>query len=161
MSRNRLRVADYPGSGTHRILFDFYARNQVPGFGEDLHFNATYRVREGERASIAGYPIFLGLNVGADGVAFRCHTVNVKNDADEAFLDFLEGDVFKSGLKLATIAQPAIAPLTGLALGLTKSIAQRNRNVSVQDFYLGLDFTGTSMGARLAVGDYIAVQIPE
>src|SRR5262249_23224438 len=24
---NRLRVADYPGGGTHRILFDFYARN--------------------------------------------------------------------------------------------------------------------------------------
>jgi hypothetical protein len=94
-------------------------------------------------------------------VAFRCHTVNVKNDTDEAFLDFLEGDVFRSGLKLAITAQPAIAPLTNLALGLTKSIAKRNRNVSVQDFYLGLDFAGTSMGARLAEGDYIAVQIPE
>jgi hypothetical protein len=32
---------------------------------------------------------------------------------------------------------------------------------TVQDCYLGLDFAGTSMGARLAVGDYIAVQIPE
>src|SRR5688500_1935301 len=55
ISLNRLRVADYPGSGTHRILFDFYARNQVPGFGEDLHFNAPYRVRPRERAPIAGY----------------------------------------------------------------------------------------------------------
>jgi len=143
------------------VLFDFFARNQVPGRPEDLHFNATYRVREGERAPIAGYPIFVGLGVGSEGVAFRCHTVNVKNDADEAFLDMLEGDAFRSGLKLATAAQPAIAPLTGMALALTKSIARRNRNVSVQDFYLGLDFTGTAMGARLAEGDYIAVQIPE
>ena len=65
----------------------------------------------------------------------------MSNDADEKFLDFLESDVFKSGLKLATAAQPAVAPLSGLALGLTKTIAGRNRNVAVQDFHLGLDFT--------------------
>ena len=158
---NALRVADYPGGGTHRVLFDFYARNQVPGAAEDLHFNATYRVREGEHAAVRGYPIFVGLGVGAAGVALQFHTVNVKNDADEAFLDVLEGDAFKQGLKLATTAQPAIAPLAGLALALTKSVAKRNRNVSVQDCYLGLDFAGTAMGARLAEGDYIAVQIPE
>ena len=158
---NALRVADYPGGGTHRVLFDFYARNHVPGATEDLHFNATYRVREGQRAAVRGYPIFLGLGVGTDGVALHFHTVNVKNDADEAFLDVLEGDAFKKGLKLATTAQPAIAPLASMALALTKSVAKRNRNVSVQDCYLGLDFTGTAMGARLAEGDYIAVQIPE
>jgi hypothetical protein len=88
---HQLRLADYPGGGTHRVLFDFYAGNQLPGRAEELHFNTTYRVREGERAAIAGYPIFIGLNVGSEGVAFRCHTVNVKNDADEAFLDLLEG----------------------------------------------------------------------
>ena len=158
---NTLRVADYPGGGTHRVLFDFYARNQVPGTSEDLHFNAAYRAREGERAAVRGYPIFVGLSVGVVGVAFQFHTVNVKNDGDEKFLDFLEGDAFKAGLKLATTAQPAIAPLSGLALALTKTIAERNRNVSVQDCYLGLDFAGSQMGARLVIGDYIAVQIPE
>jgi hypothetical protein len=158
---NALRVADYPGGGEHRVLFDFYARNQVPGASEDLHFNAAYRVREGEHAAIRGYPIFVGVGVGAVGVAFQFHTVNVANEDDEAFLDFLEGDTFKSGLKLATTMQPAIAPLAGMVLALTKSIAKRNRNVSVQDCFLGLDFAGTAMGARLAAGDYIAVQIPE
>jgi len=158
---NALRVADYPGGGTHRVLFDFYARNQVPGTVEDLHFNATYRAREGERAAVRGFPVFVGLGVGTEGVAFEFHTVNVNNQEDEAFLDFLDGDAFKRGLKLATAAQPAIAPLAGMALGLTKSIAKRNRNVSVQDCYLGLDFAGTAHGARLAEGDYIAVQIPE
>jgi hypothetical protein len=35
------------------------------------------------------------------GVAIHFHTVNVKNEADETFLDFLDGDAFKRGLKLA------------------------------------------------------------
>lgn len=158
---NGLRVAAYPGSGMHRVLFDFYAQNQVSSGAENLHFNATYRVQEGERAAIIGYPIFVGLNVGTDGVAFKCFTVNVQNDQDEAFLGFLESDVFKSGLKLAEVAQPAIAPLSEIAVGLTKSIARRNRNVPVQDFYMGLDFSAIGMGARLAQGSYIAVQVPE
>jgi hypothetical protein len=158
---DRLRVAEYPGSGTHRILFDFYAQNQVPGNVEHLHFNSTYRVREGQQAAIIGYPIFIGLNVGTEGVAFKCFTVNVKNDDDEAFLGFLESDAFKAGLKLVSTVQPAIAPLSGMAIALTKSIAGRNRNVPVQDFYMGLDFTNIPTGARLAEGAYVAVQIPE
>jgi hypothetical protein len=158
---DRLRVADYPGSGTHRVLFDFYAQNQVPDNVEHLHFNSTYRVLEGQQAAIIGYPIFIGLNVGTEGVAFKCFTVNVKNDDDEAMLGFMESDVFKAGLKLASTLQPAIAPLSGMAIGLTKSIAGRNRNVPVQDFYMGLDFSNIPTGARLAEGAYLAVQIPD
>ncbi len=158
---DRLRVAEYPGSGTHRILFDFYAQNQVPGNVEHLHFNATYRAREGEQVGLLGFPIFVGLNVGTEGLAFKCFTVNVRNDEDEAFLGFLESDVFKSGLKLAATFQPAIAPFSAMALGLTRSIASRNRNVPVQDFYMGLDFSSVGTRARLAEGSYVAVQIPE
>ena len=161
ISLDRLRVADYPGGGTHRILFDFYAQNQVSSGIEHLHFNATYRVRENEEAAIIGYPIFVGLNVGIEGVVFRCLTVNVKNEDDEALLGFLESDVFKSGLMLATTAQPAIAPLSSMAVALTKSIARRHKNVPVQEFYIGLDFTKIAFRARLAEGSYIAVQIPE
>jgi len=158
---NRLRVADYPGSGSHRVLFEFHATNHLDGdASESLHFNHTYRVRSGERAALVGYPIFIGLGVG-EGLGVRCYTVNVKNDSDEKFLDFLDSDVFKGGLKLATTAQPAIAPLSGLTLGITRAIASRNRNVAVQDFYLGLDFSRDRMGARLAEGSYLAVQVPE
>jgi hypothetical protein len=158
---DRLRVADYPGGGEHRVLFDFYARNQVSGNVEHLHFNATYRVREGEQAAIVGYPIFVGLNVGNEGVDFKCFTVNVGNSGDEALLSFLESDTFKGGLQLATTAQPAIGLFSETALGLTKAIAARNRNVPVQDFFMGLDFSDIPMRARLAVGSYLAVQIPE
>ena len=158
---DRLRVADYPGKGIHHVLFDFYAQNQVPGNPEHLHFNATYRAHEGESAGIIGYPIFVGLNVGTEGVSFKCFTVNVKNEDDEAFLGFLDSDVFKAGLKLATTFQPAIAPFSEMAVSLTRSIANRNKNVAVQDFYMGLDFSNIATRARLAEGSYIAVQIPE
>jgi hypothetical protein len=158
---NRLRVARYPGSGTHRILLDFYARNEVPGNAEALHFNATFRAEEGQEVAVIGHPIFVGLNVGTEGVAFGCKTVNVQNDNDQKFLEFLDTDVFKAGLQLATTLQPAIAPLTGMALGLTKAIAQRNQNVSVQEFLMGLDFSDDPAGARLAEGSYLAVQIPQ
>ena len=158
---DRLRAANYPGGGTHRVLFDFYAQNQVPGAVEHLHFNAAYRVRQGEQAAIMGYPIFVGLNVGAEGVDFKCFTVNVQNDDDETFLSFLDSDVFKGGLKLATTVQPAIGLVSETAIGLTRAIAQRNRNVPVQDFYMGLDFSAIATRARLAEGSYIAVQIPD
>jgi hypothetical protein len=156
-----LRAADYPGSGSHRVLFDFYAQNQVSRQVEHLHFNSTLRVREGESAAVVGYPVFIGLNVPAEGISLKCLTVNVKNDDDERLLAGLESDVFKNGLKLATSLQPAIAPLTGLATALTKSLAARNRNVPVQDFYLGLDFSQVATRARLREGSYIAVQVPE
>jgi len=158
---DRLRIAEYPGGGIHRVLFDFYAQNQLAEAVEHVHFNATFRAQEGEAVAVIGYPIFLGLNVGSEGVAFKCFTVNVKNDDDEAFLGFLESSAFTSGLKLASTLQPAIAPLSEMALGLTKAVAKRNRNVPVQDFFLGLDFTNSPFGARLATGSYIAVQIPE
>ncbi len=158
---DRLRIAAYPGGGTHCVLFDFSAQNQIPGTPEHLHFNATYRAREGEQVGVIGHPLFVGLSVGTEGLGFHCYTVNVKNDEDEAFLRFLDTGVFKAGLRLASAAQPAIAPLSGMALGLTRAIAARNRNAPVQDFYMGLDFSSVPTGARLAVGTYLAVQIPE
>jgi hypothetical protein len=156
-----LRIEEYPGSGTHHILFDFYAQNQIRPAPEHLHFNATYRVRQGEQAAIRGYPIFLGLTTGNDGLAFRCYTVNVKNEGDQALLAFLDSDTLKAGLRLATTVQPAIAPLTDLAHNITKGIAGRNRNVAVQDVYLGLDFSDTATGAKLRLGSYVVVQVPE
>lgn len=156
-----IRVAGYPGGGIHHILFDFYAQNQVPGQVEHVHFNQMFRAREGESVGVLGYPVFLGLNVSNTGVAFKCFTVNVKNDDDEAFLAFLDGDVFKAGLQLASTAQPAIAPLAGIAIGITKGIAARNRNKAVQDFFMGLDFTQVATRARLREGSFVAVQIPE
>jgi hypothetical protein len=156
-----LRVAGYPGRGDHRVLFDFYAQHQTDAGPEHAHFNSTYRVREGERAAVLNFPVFLCLRASTSGLVLRCFTVNVKNDDDEQRLAFLESDVFRAGLTLAQAAQPALVPLSNLAVGFTKMIATRNRNIPVQDIYLGLDFGGPRTGARLAVGSYVAVQVPE
>jgi hypothetical protein len=156
-----LRVADYPGRGRHRVLFDFAARNQTDQGAEQLHFNTTYSVQEGEQAAVLGRPIFAGLQVGAEGLFLQCATVNVLNEGDEALLGFLEGDAFQGGLQLLTTAQPALAPFVALTVGLTETIAKRNRNVAVQAVDLGLDFSRIPVRPKLAEGSYIAVQIPE
>ncbi|MBN1285418.1 MAG: hypothetical protein JXB47_08470 [Anaerolineae bacterium] len=157
---SRLRVADYPGGGVHHVLAAFYAQNQVPGDVEDLHFNATYRVREREMAGVQGYPVFVGLNVGAEGLRFKCRTVNVTNAEDESLLGFLDSDVFKSGLQLLSTAQPALGPLSQMALGLARVVVGHRQNVSIQDIDLGLDFSAAPLGLKLAQGTYLAVQIP-
>jgi len=159
---DELRIADYPGRGRHDILFDFAAQNQVAGDRvEHVHFNQVYRGIEGGSVGVSGYPVFVGLTVGSEGLAFRCATVNVKNEDDEALLEMLDADVFRAGLQLVSTLQPAIAPLAGMAVGLTRTLATRHRNVAVQSFSLGLDFSTRTGGARLAEGLYVAVQIPE
>jgi len=107
-----LRVADYPGRGMHRVLFNFFVRNQTSTGVEDVNFNATYRIREGESAGVLNYPIFTGVAPQETGLVVRCYTVNVKNDNDELFLDLLESDVLRQGLKLAATAQPALGALS-------------------------------------------------
>lgn len=155
-------VAEYPGRGNHEVLFDFYGENHLPeGEVEAVHFTQTFRVNEGGSIGVVGYPIFVGLNVGQTGIAFRCRTVNVKNEGDEALLRFLDSTEFQGGLKLATTAQPALKPLSSLAIGLTKAVAGRHKNVPVQSFYLGLDFMDIATTAKLAVGSYVAVQLPD
>jgi len=161
LTLGRLYVADYPGRGTHRVLVDVAARDQTAPAGEQLHFAATYQVRDGEAAGVAAYPIFLGLPVSGEGLVLGLVTVNVGNEADERFLATLESDTFKAGLRLARAWQPALAPLSELVLGLTKAIAGRARNVAIQKFTVGLDFRASPGGLRLATGMYIAVQIPE
>lgn len=157
---DRLRVHKYPGDGTHNIMVNFAARNQVADVQETVTFSQTYRVREGQTAGVAGYPIFIGLNVGAQGLAFEGSTVNVNNEADQAILAALESPPFQSGLSLLTTAQPAIAPFTEITLGVVKALAKRTENVPVQKFYLGLDFEDAPLGIRLAEGNYIAAQVP-
>jgi hypothetical protein len=158
---NRLRVFDYPGSGVHQILFKFSGQNQVRGGQtENVQFTQTYSVQQGEQAGIIGYPIFVGLNVGTEGFDFQCSTVNVKNDDDEKLIGFINSDVFNNGLKLLDTLNPALPVITEFAKGLTSQILKRNENVPVQNIFVGLDFSSTPGGAKLAEGSYIAVQVP-
>lgn len=142
------------------MLLTFRAQNQLPGGGEPVCFSQAYRVRTGQAAGVAGYPLCLGLGVGRTGAAFQFMTVGVKNTADGAVLGVLESPAFTGGLNLLTVAQPAVKPLADLTLGLARQFAERHENRPVQDCYLGLDFAPAGFGGRLAVGSYLAVQVP-
>jgi hypothetical protein len=154
-------VASYPGLGTHQILLKFYTRNQVKGKTEDLHFNIFCSARKGDHATVHGSPIFVGLNVGAQGIVLGFYTVNVRSSGDDTFLNFLRSDLFKGGLQLLTAVQPAIALFSSTMQNLATYIANREKNAKVQEFELGLDFSKSATVYHLNEGSYIAVQIPE
>jgi hypothetical protein len=97
-----LWAAGYPGGGDHNVLFDFYAQSTVPDAAEHLHFSINVRVRNGEFAGIRSRPIFIGLQVGGEGLNFKCFTVNVANTDDEKFLAFLDSNTFRGGLCFAS-----------------------------------------------------------
>jgi hypothetical protein len=158
---DRLRVLDYPGSGEHRVLFDFYAQNQVQGQTEHVHFNQVYRAMEGSAAGIVGYPVFVGLGVSGNGVSFKMFTVNVENKNTKNFLEFLDSDVAKQGLSFVGSLNPAIPALSSFVVGVTKMVVGSKHNVPVQDAFIGLDFQAGGTGARLAQGSYIVVQVPD
>ncbi len=159
---DRLYVAAYPGrdSDTHLILVHFFAKDQVSKKTEDVYFNFTCYAKNWEYAAIRNYPIFVGLKVGSEGLIFGGFTINVKNNQDEAFLKFLQSDVFKAGLHLTATAQPVLAPFLAMAKAVAEMITVRNRKRLVQKFGLGLDFGSLPTGAPLAEGAYLAVQIP-
>lgn len=160
-----LRIYEYPrpllglGSNEHTILFTFEARNQLADDSEAVAFNQTYRARSGQDVAVQGYPIFIGLGVGTEGVVLSCQTVNVGNSSDEELVEAINSDAATMGLNLLTTAQPALAPFVGVAKGLAVSLAARSRNQPVQDIRLGLDFEAGALGARLAVGSYVVAQV--
>lgn len=158
LTLDRLRVYDYPGDGNHTVLVQFSASHQVSGTREELSFNQKYQASEGSGAGVRGYPIFVGLSVPAEGIQLRGLTVNVENDDDKQILRFLDSPVFKRGLELLNTVNPVMPIVTSFATGLTESFARRNENVAVQDFSLGLDFSGVPSRAYLREGSYVVVQ---
>src|SRR5262249_36509171 len=81
------------------------------------------------------------------------------NVDDQNLLGFLKSDVFKKGLELINATNPALPVVSGFATGIVEAFAHRNDNVPVQNFFMGLDFSGIASRAQLREGTYIAVQV--
>jgi len=154
------QVHRYPGLGTHKVLFDFQGRDQAGGESQDLQFASVLHASNGARAGVSGMPIFTGVSVPPDGLSFKARTVLIGNEGDEAIIDVLESSIFKDGLKLLAVAQPALPQLVALAGGVTKNLLKRGWNKQVQLFDLGLDFSDSRTSARLRRGSYVVVQVP-
>ncbi len=161
-----LRIHQYPppllslGDNKHTILFNFEARNQVKEGAEAVAFNQTYEARSGQDVAVKGQPIFIGLNVGPQGVLFSCRTVNVSNSNDDSVVKAINSEAVSMGLNLLTTAQPALVPFVGVARGLWTSLAKHSQNTLVQRFTLGLDFEAGTTGAQLGIGSYVVAQVP-
>ncbi len=158
VSLDFLRIYDYPGKGKHQVLFKFNARNQFSDQSEEVSFNQTFSVQEGQRAPFSGYPIFVGLGVGTELVQFSVEIINVSNDDDEKFLNTINSGIFSNGLKLLGSINPVMPIVTEYAKGITEMVAKRNRNIEITAPTLGLYFGKNQTRIKLAKGAYIAVQ---
>src|SRR4030095_8575390 len=61
---DKVRVAEYPGSGRHNVFLGLSAQSQSEQSSEGLHFNKGFVASEGQEISSLGFPIFIGLPVG-------------------------------------------------------------------------------------------------
>lgn len=156
---DKFYIENYPGNGQHRVLCEFAGKNQAAEDVEEMRFALTVEAFDKGSASVNGKPIFMGVTVGDDGVAFEGRTVNVRSKDDDLVLNALENDSFKQGLSLIGSVQPALKPFVSLAAGVVKAASKRNWNRQVHSFALGLDFSKNSTSARLRYGSYVVVQV--
>lgn len=151
-------VHRYPGSGTHQILCEFTGKNQLQSEPEELRFALTTEANNGASAAISGSPIFLGVSVGENGIAFEGKTINIESKGDETILSAIGSGPFKEGLGLLTKAQPALKPFVGLTSSVVQSILSRSKNKQVFQFKLGLDFVKSQTSVPLRHGSFIVAQ---
>jgi hypothetical protein len=158
LSLDEFYIESYPGFGEHKVVCEFTGKNQSQSESEEVRFALTAATRDQSGSAIRGAPIFVGLTVGADGLAFKGRTVNVRNSGDDWLLGVLGSDTFRNGLALVTTAQPVLKPFAKLATDAVNAAAGQNRNCQVSAFTIGLDFSGTVTSAKLRLGSYVVVQ---
>jgi len=154
----QLYVHCYPGRGQHEILCEFTGKNQAGGEQEEMQFALTAKANDGAAASINGAPIFLGVTVGNNGIAFEGRTINVGSKGDEDFLAALSGGSFRDGLNLLTTVQPALKPFVGLASSVVGAVLKRSKNKQIHSFNLGLDFSEGQTSVALRHGSFAIIQ---
>lgn len=158
---DHLRIFGYPGQGTRKVMFEFTGNHDMSAQGStEVKFSQVYSVDAvtGE-AGFAGYPVFLGLNVGTVGLQFKCQTVFVESEQDRQLLSFMESGVFQQGLKLLTTWQPALKMVTEYATGLASGLIKRQQGRVVQQVDLGLYFSTAPTRPKMREGSYIIVQV--
>lgn len=161
ISLDRFYVHNYPGIGKHEILCEFTGKNQASEKTEEMRFALKTEAQDQSAAPLIGLPVFVGVNVGRDGLSLEGRTVSIRSEGSEALLDALDNSAFKAGLSLLSTAQPALVPFVQLAKGAVRTIANQGSNRVVFTFGLGLDFAQTATSAKLRLGSYVVVQTNE
>lgn len=161
LSLDAFYVEEYPGTGKHTIALEFLGRDQAGAAKQDLRFATALEVKDQDRAGVNGMPIFTGLMVPPDGLAFEARTISVRSSGDEAIMAALKSPAFKAGLSLTGLVNPVLPQLAGLAAGVTDTLMKRGKNKQIQSIELGLDFSKTATSIRLRRGSYVAMQVPD
>ncbi|MBS1911114.1 MAG: hypothetical protein JST22_03935 [Bacteroidetes bacterium] len=155
-----VRAASYPGRGPRTVLVHVVAENVAGNGAGSAEFSRRFTIGDRDSAAVSGLPVFNRLPVQSAGVLLTCAAVSVGNHADDQLLALLDGDVFKAGLDLATIAGPALALVTTFVAGITRAVLRGRRNAMIQRFDLGLDLSAIATRMKLAEGSYVALQLP-
>ncbi|QDC44772.1 hypothetical protein [Methylophilus medardicus] len=151
-------VHNYPGNGIHTVLFDFLGKAQIAQTVEELHHPVKVMVADGAHAGVVSTPIFLGLNVEPNGVAFEGRTICVESSDDNFVLSAFDSPVFKAGLAIVHAAKPVLKPYTALTIAAITAIMKRKQNTQVHSFDLGLDFAQNITSNKLKLGSYLVIQ---
>lgn len=151
-------INSFPGLGTHDVLCEFSAKNQIKTDVEDVRQVLRFKANDKSSASTTGTPIYLGLNAGNDGICFEGRTINVSSSDDDILLETFDSTLFKAGLTLLNTAQPVIKPFSSLVISAMKSVLARNKNKQIHNFNLGLDFDSSPTAVKLRTGSYIVIQ---
>lgn len=146
---NRLHVESYPRGGTHFILMDFFARVQQQQF----HLNTTTIIDEEAEDLEENQALFSGLVADEEGLTLGCLTVKIGDPEDTIFLKHLETEAFQAGLEALDTDHPALRLFAETTYAIARRFGKSQRNVPVQKFLIEIP--------RVAVGHYVAVQIPE
>lgn len=154
----RFYVHRYPGRGQHEILCEFTGKNQAEGKQEEMQFALTAKANDGASAAVSGAPIFLGVTVGGNGIAFEGKTINVGSKTDDDLLAALSSGSFRDGLGLLTTVQPALKPFVGLASSVVNAVLKRSKNMQIHFFKLGFDFATNQTSAALRHGSFAVIQ---
>ncbi|MER9964982.1 hypothetical protein NKJ72_29490 [Mesorhizobium sp. M0045] len=155
---DRFYVHNYPGTGRHEILCEFTGKNQAGSKSEEMRFALKTSATDRSAAPLMSLPIFVGVNVGKDGLSFEGRTINIRSGGMDMLVEALDNSAFKEGLGLLTTAQPALVPFVQLAKGVVSTIEKQGENKQVLQFSLGLDFSSTATSAKLGLGSYVVVQ---
>lgn len=156
-----LRVEKYPGKkGTHSILFNVHGQTQSGNEIIPLSYSLGVEARDGDVPLVMGKGIFVGLEVGSEGVDLKGQTINIKNIEDKTLFNIIKGTVFGRGMRLLNSVASSFQPLCEVVEGITADLSKRYDGQNVQSFEIGLDFTKVQSHAKLREGTYIIVQIP-
>ena len=106
-----------------------------------MNFNATYRIREGEHAAVLNYPIFVGVapagNGPGDSLLHRQREERQRREFPTLGIRHLQNRTAAGRHR-----PPGFSAASSLAVGMTKAIAVRHRDVAVKTFISALISVG-------------------